>query len=70
MIDKYKYLNVVKDWQIFLKIIKKLKSYLVEFEKNGFMKTKDYTDDCAVVNNKRQLIIIITHYNCTFFANE
>lgn len=62
--------DVVKDYKVFLNKIEKLKLYIVEFDKNGIMKSKAYLLNCAVGDNYRQPIIVITHNKCTFFANN
>lgn len=49
-IGRYKYLNMVEDCQKFLRIMKDLKSYLIEFGKNKSMKTKNYSVYYAVIN--------------------
>ena len=61
---------MVENCQKILKIMKGLKPYLVEFEEDGSMKTKNYQDDCAVGDNICWLIIVITHDECTFSANN
>ena len=61
---------MVEDCQKFLRIIKDLEPYLVEFEEDGSMKTKNYPDNCAVVGNIRWPVIVITHDECTFSAND
>ena len=47
-----------------------LKPYMVEFEEDGKMKPKIYPSDCAVGGNDRRPIIVITHDECTFSAND
>lgn len=42
---------MVENCQKFLKIIKDLEPYLVEFEEDKSMKTKNYLDDCIVAVN-------------------
>ena len=41
--------------------MKELKPYLVEFEKDGIMKTKNYFLDYKVKSDNHQPIIIITY---------
>lgn len=60
---------MVEDRKKFLSTIKDLEPYLVEFEENGSIKTKEYPDDCAVGGDKCYLVIIITHDEYTFSAN-
>lgn len=43
-IDKQKRFVIVEDFTKFLKVMKDLKHYMVEFEKDGSMKTKLYPD--------------------------
>ena len=50
--------------------MEELKPYIVEFDKNGAMKPKVYSADCAIGGNNRQPVIIITHDKCTFSANN
>ena len=50
--------------------MEKLKPYMVEFNEDGTMKPKGYLPDCAVEGENQQPIIVITHDECTFSANE
>lgn len=43
---------MVKDQEQFLKIIKKLKLYLVKFEKDSIIKNKNYLSNCKIRSNK------------------
>ena len=45
----------------FLRKMEKLKPYMVEFDENGAIKPKIYLSDCAVKEENRRPIIIITH---------
>ncbi|WP_375449336.1 hypothetical protein [uncultured Nostoc sp.] len=47
-----------------------LESYLVEFDSEGNMKEKVYPDDCQVGGENRRPVIVITHDECTFSAND
>lgn len=47
-IDGYKRSNVIKDYANFLKLIKNLKPYIVEFEKEEIIKAKVYLDNYIV----------------------
>lgn len=69
-VDKHKWLDVIKDWKQFLKTIKELESYLVEFEEDGTIKVKNYPSDCIIKGDECQLIIIITYNECTFLLND
>lgn len=68
--DEYKRSNVVKNYLNFLKKIEELKLYIIEFNKDGMIKPKVYSPDCAVKSENHQLIILIPHDNCTFSAND
>lgn len=54
----------------FLKKIEVIKSYLVEFEEDSFMKSKIYLENCKVRDLNWRLIIFITHDKNTFNANN
>ena len=69
-IDRHKRPNVVEDQEQFLKIMKELKPYLIEFEEDSIMKAKNYPSDCKVRDAKRQPIIVITYDKCTFSSND
>ena len=43
---------------------------MVEFDKNDAMKPKVYPSDCTVGDNNRRPIIVITHDECIFSANN
>lgn len=47
-----------------------LEPYLVELEKDGFIKRNNCLDDCVVGDNICQLVIVITHNEYIFFANN
>lgn len=61
---------MVKNREQFLKTIKELELYLVEFEKNGTMKTKNYPSICKIKVDKCQPIIVITYNKYTFLSNN
>ena len=69
-IDGHERPDVVEDRRVFLNKMEELKPYMVEFDKNGAMKPKVYPSDCAVGGNHRRPIIVITHDECTFSAND
>ena len=69
-VDGYKRSDVVEDQKVFLKIMKEIKLYLVEFDHKGKMLSKTYLFDCKVEGEDRQPIIIITHDECTFSSND
>lgn len=54
----------------FLKKIEVIKPYLVEFKKDGCMKSKIYPKDCAVRGSNRQLVIFIPYGKNTLNANN
>lgn len=61
---------MIEDCKKFLNTIKDLEPYLVEFEEDGSMKTKNYPDDCAIGRDVRRFVIVITHNECTFSAKD
>lgn len=50
--------------------MEKLEPYFVEFDKTGQMIPKIYPSDCEIGRDKRQLVIIIIHNQCTFLSNN
>ncbi len=62
--------DVVKDQNHFLTKMKELKLYMVEFNKNDTIKAKDYPVDCAIGGGEHPPIIVITHDEYTFSAND
>lgn len=69
-IDGHERSDVVEDRNNFLKKMEELKPYMVEFEEDGAMKAKTYPSDCAVGGPNRRPIVVITHDECTFSAND
>lgn len=69
-IDNYEQPDVVEDQNYFLTKIEKLKLYMIEFNENGAKKAKNYPVNCAIKEEKRHLIIVITYDKCTFSAND
>lgn len=69
-IDGHERLDVLEDRAKFLKFMKDLESYLVEFEADGTIKTKAYLEDCQVNEKNKKPVICITHNECTFSAND
>ena len=61
---------MVEDCGQFLKTMKELGTYLVEFEEDGTMKAKNYPLDYKVEGEKRRPIIVIKHDECTFSSND
>ena len=68
-IDSHKRSDVVEDRNHFLTKIEELKLYIVEFNKDGAMKAKDPID-YIMRGEKHRPIIVITHNECTFSAND
>lgn len=54
--------DVVEDCIHFLKKMEELKSYMVEFNKKGTIKSKVYPSNCAVQGKNRRPIILITQF--------
>lgn len=50
-INKYEQLDINKDCKVFIKKMKELKSYIMEFNKNDAMKLKIYPSNCIVKGN-------------------
>lgn len=69
-VDGHECPDVVENRKYFLKRMKDLELYSVEFEADGTMKPKTYPFDCTVGGNKRRPIIVITHDECIFSAND
>ena len=62
--------NVMEYRETFLNEMKSLLSYFVEFFEDGTMVSKEYPDDCEVEGPDRRPIIMITHDESTFSAND
>lgn len=69
-VDGHERSDVVEDCTNFLKQMEEFKPYMVEFYEDGAMKPKVYSSDCAVGSEICQPIIVITHDECTFSANN
>lgn len=54
----------------FLKELEAPGPYLVEFRNNGSMEEKVYPSDCAVNGPNKRPVILITHDENTFSAND
>lgn len=61
---------MIKYQNFFLKKIKSLLPYFVEFKKNVKILSKKYSSDFAVEKSNQQLIIIIIYDKNTFFSNN
>lgn len=69
-VDGHKQPNVVEDRANFLKLMKDMEPYLVEFNADSTMKDKAYLPGCAVNNDNCRPVITITYDECTFSAND
>ena len=69
-VDRHERPDVVEDRTNFLKLIKDMEPYLIEFNTNGTMKDKAYPPGCAVNSDNRRSVIVITHDECTLSAND
>ena len=62
--------DVVEYRQQFVAEMHRLSPYLVEFESDGTIKDKPYPADCEVGGSKYRPIIVITHDESIFSAND
>ena len=69
-IDSHERSDLVEDQNHFLIQMEELKLYMVEFNEDSTMKAKDYPVNCAVGEEERHPIIVITHDEYTFSAND
>lgn len=69
-IDGYEQPDVLEDQNCFLTKMEKLKPYMVEFNKDGAMKAKDFPVDCIVGREERRSIIVITLDEYIFSTNN
>lgn len=69
-IDGHKREDVIEDQQNFLKIIKDHAPYIVDFKADRSMEEKDYPSDCAVNGPNWWPLIMITHNESIFSANN
>lgn len=69
-IDGYERADLVKNCANFLKKIKKLNLFLVEFNKDGTIKPKIYFFNCIVENEDFWPIIVITYNKYIYLANN
>lgn len=61
---------MIKYTEKFLDKIKKLLLYLVRFSKNGSIISKEYPENCIMGGLNMWLVIIITHNESMFLAND
>lgn len=66
-INDYKELDIVKDYNILLKKMKKFKLYLVKFNKDDVIKTKIYLSN-YIIKQENWCSIIIFIYNKYIFS--
>lgn len=69
-VNDYEQSDMLEDENYFLIKINELKAYIIEFNKDGAIKAKDYLVDYAVGGEERRSIIIITYNKCIFSAND
>ncbi len=69
-VDGHERPDLVEHSERFLKKIKELEQYLVEFEEDRTMKAQKYPSDCKVRGEKCQPVIVITHDECIFSSNN
>lgn len=69
-INWHEQVDIVKDYKNFFKWRKELKLYIIKFEKNNILRPKIYPANCTVWGDWQWLVIIITHNNCIFSANN
>lgn len=50
--------------------MEELKPYMVEFNQDGVIKPKVYPFDCVVGGENCRPVVVITHDECTFSAND
>ena len=70
VVDEHERPDVVEDRERFLKTMKELEPYRVEFEEDSTMKVKNYPLNCKVRGNERRPIIVITYDESTFSSND
>ena len=61
---------MVKYKKTFLDIIKAFFSYIIEYNKNESILSKDYSKNYIINNLNKRLIIIITYNKNTFLTND
>ena len=69
-LDGHERPNVVEYQAQFLKELEALDPYLVEFCNDSSMEEKVYPSDCAVSGPNKRPVILITHDESTFLAND
>ena len=69
-LDGHEREDVIEDRHRFLQIMKDYAPYIVDFKADGSMEEKKYPSDCAVNRPDRRPIIVITHDESIFSAND
>ena len=69
-VDGHEQSDMIEDCKRFLNKIEDLKPYLVEFNEDDTMNDKTYPPDYTVGVEDRRPVIIITHDECIFLAND
>lgn len=69
-INRHERLDMVEYRNKFLSEMKALKPYLVEFEEDSSIKSKVYPENCTVRGLEKRPVILITHDESTFNAND
>lgn len=69
-IDGYEWPKIVEDHTNFLKVMKDLKLYMIEFEEDKTMKLKVYPHNYIIEDPNWHPFMIITYNKCIFFANN
>ena len=69
-LDGHEREDVMEDRHKFLQIMKNYALYIVDFKADGSMEEKEYPLDCAVGGPDRRPIIVITHDESIFSAND
>lgn len=67
-VDGHKRPDVIEDRAKFLKSMKELEQYLVEFEEEGTIKAKICPEDRQIGGDNCWSVMCITHDECTFSA--
>ena len=69
-IDGHERPDVVQDRNAFVQTLETLAEYLVEFDEDGTIKDKVYPPGCEVYGSESRPVILITHDEATFSAND
>ena len=69
-LDGHEREDVVEYRKIFVDTMHALLPYMVEFHVNGTIKPKEYPEDCRVGGPGRRPVILITHDESIFSAND